>query len=151
MTIQSDIPIPRVTDIISRALDYRASAVRQGDRAATHQLDRLIAKLPSARLCWVLGTLHIDSPSGGHYRITRAGCDCENGQKCRKRQCWHLLAYELLLDIFDTDCDSADMACDPPGDNPLGDEEGDSTPPDRPRQPWYARQCAARTLVWARL
>lgn len=140
----SDLPIPRVTAIIARALDIRESAVRMHDAAAIRQIDRLIEKLPHARLCWRLGTLVISSPSGGTYRVSRAGCDCLNAQRCGKRQCWHVCCFELLLDMFATECDSADMAaCDPPDEpNPLGDSEGDELPS---RAPWYARAAAVRS------
>lgn len=110
----SDLLIPRTTAIIARALDYRDSAARIGDTAALRQIDRLIAKLPDARLCWQLGTLHIVSPSGGRYQVTRAGCDCPNGTRGHARQCWHVALFELLLDLFETACDSADMAADAP-------------------------------------
>lgn len=128
----SDLPIPRTCDIIARALDYRASAVRQGDTAVVAQIDRLIAKLPTARLCWQLGTLHIVSPSGNSYQVTRAGCSCLNGQRSSKRQCWHLALFELLLDIFETDCETAD-------------QEAESRPV---RSAQFA---AARRVCWARL
>jgi len=107
--MQSDMLLPRLSDIIARALDIRESAVRLADDATVRQIDRLIAKLPGARLCWQLGTLHIASPSGGHYQVSRAGCDCLNAQRCGKRQCWHLCCFELLLDLFETACDTADM------------------------------------------
>jgi len=128
----SDIRIPRTSDIIARALDYRASAVRIDDTAVVAQIDRLIANLPSARLCWVLGTLVIDSPSGHTYHVTRGGCDCLNGQRSHKRQCWHVLARELLEDIFDTEAETADQEADAPC-------------------AVWPRVAAARSLIWARL
>lgn len=110
----SDQIIPRTCDIIARALDYRESAVRMHDEPAVRQIDRVIAKLPGARLCWQLGTLHIKSPSGSTYRVSRAGCDCLNAQRCGKRACWHVATFELLLDMFDTECETADMAAETP-------------------------------------
>lgn len=131
MTI-SDLRIPRLTDIVSRAQDIRDSAVRLGDELLIKRIDTLVRdKLPHARLCWQLGTLHIDSPSGQRYQVTRAGCDCLNGQRSSKRQCWHLLIHELLLDIFQTDCDTADMQAEPRAVAP--------------------RIVACRSLVWANL
>lgn len=141
----SDLPIPRLTDIIARALDIRDSAVRLRDAATVRQLDRLIGKLPTARLCWKLGMLHIGSPSGGRYQVTRAGCSCLNAQRCGKRACWHVALFELLLDLFDTHCETLDMQCDPPGDNPLGDDEGDTLPSARV---FGQRLSAARAVVW---
>lgn len=105
----SDLPIPRLTDILDRALDARASAVRLADDGTVRQLDRLVVKLPDARLCWQLGTLHIASPSGGTYQVTRAGCSCPNGTKSAARQCWHVALHELLLDMHDTLAETADM------------------------------------------
>ena len=105
----SDQLIPRTSDIVSRALDCRASAVRLKDDQAVRQIDRLIQNLPDARLCWQLGTLHIVSPSGNSYQVTRAGCSCPNGQKSHARQCWHWTLLNLLLDLFDVECDTRDM------------------------------------------
>jgi len=107
--MQSDMLLPRLSDIIARALDIRDSAVRLADDATVRQIDRLVQKLPGANLCWQLGTLHIASPSGGRYQVSRAGCDCLNAQRCGKRQCWHVALFELLLDLFETECDTADM------------------------------------------
>lgn len=104
----SDLHIPRLTDIIARALDIRASAVRLDDTQAIGQIDRLIAKLPQARLCWQLGVLVITSPSGNTYHVTQAGCDCLNGRKSHARACWHWALYNLLLDMLQTAADSAD-------------------------------------------
>jgi hypothetical protein len=132
MTTQSDLRIPRVTDILDRALDIRESAVRLGDEQAVRQIDRLCQQLPQARLCWVLGVLHVASPSGNTYHVTRAGCDCLNARKCGKRACWHWALLNVLIDMFETECETSDMQCDPPGENPLGDDEGDSLPSYRP-------------------
>ena len=151
----SDLFIPRTTDLIARALDIRDSAVRLGDTATIAQVDRLVQKLPGARLCWQLGTLIVTSPSGHTYHVTNAGCDCENARKCSKRQCWHLLCRGVLEDLFATACDTADMDATPPVDIP--DEspptEGGDGPPTWPApnggQPWYARMATARRLAWA--
>lgn len=127
----SDLPIPPVAAIQDRARECQASAERLGDTAAYAQLDRLITRVPDARLCWQLGTLHIVSPSGGRYHVSRAGCDCLNAQRCGKRQCWHWALHGLLLDMFQTDCDTADMAAEAPSLAP--------------------RIVAARRTCWARL
>ena len=105
----TDILLPRATDIIARALDIRGIAVHRADDATVRQLDRLMEKLPFARMSWDLGALVVKSPSGGQYRITRAGCNCPNGQKCDRRQCWHVCLFELILDMFETACDTLDM------------------------------------------
>lgn len=130
MTTQSDLRIPRLSDILDRALDSRESAVRLQDEPTIAQLDRVIANAPRARLCWQLGTLVVDSPSGQQYQVTRGGCSCKNARKGFRR-CWHVALFELLLDMFETDCETADMeaACDPPGEeSPLGPDEGDELP-----------------------
>ncbi len=105
----SDLPIPHLSDILDLALDLRGSAVRLQDTATVRQLDRLVANLPGATPCWQLGTLTVGSPSGNHYHITRAGCDCPNGQKSHARQCWHVAVFELLLDLSDTEAETRDM------------------------------------------
>ncbi len=129
--MQTDMRIPRLTDIIARALDIRESAARLGDTAATRQIDRLIERLPGARLCWVLGVLHIDSPSGGRYQVTRAGCSCLNSTKGHARACWHVALFELLLDMLETEAQSRDIAAE-----------------SRPRAAQFTR---ARSLIWAAL
>lgn len=129
----SDLPIPRMADIIARALDYRASAERLKDMLLIDRIDRLINdKLPTARLCWELGTLLVSSPSGHTYHVSRSGCDCINAQRSGKRACWHLLIHELLLDLFETEAETADMQA----------EQQRIIAP---------RIVAARSLVWTRL
>lgn len=110
MTI-SDLHIPRLTDIIDRALDIRESAVRIQDEPAMRQIDRLIEKLPAARLCWQLGVLIVGSPSGQDYHVWQGGCDCVNGRK-GKAQCWHWALFNLLLDMLDTAAETADHDAD---------------------------------------
>lgn len=130
----SDLPIPPIARILDRAHECRASAMRLSDEPTIRQIDRLIEKLPGAALCWILGTLHITSPSGGSYRVTRAGCDCLNAQRCGKRACWHVALFGILEDLFMTDCDTADMSCDPPIDipeEPPPPTPGGPPPPER--------------------
>jgi hypothetical protein len=102
--MQSDLRIPRHTDILDRALDYRESAARLADVATVARIDRLVTNLPSTVLCWTLGTLHLTSPSGGRYQVTRAGCSCPNGTKSSARACWHWTLLNLLIDMFDEQC-----------------------------------------------
>lgn len=146
MTSYSDIHIPTRAAIVDRARDLHASAIRLQDAPTARQLDRLIANAPAAGLCWVLGALHIESKSGGAYRVTRGGCSCPNGQLGRW-QCWHIAMFHLLLEMLDTEAETrdmeADMQCDPPGDNPLGDDEGDTLP-----SALWARVATARACVW---
>lgn len=148
MTI-SDLTIPRLSDILDRACEALASAYRLQDDPTARQLERTIRNLPAAKLRWQLGTLILTSPSGSTYHVTRAGCDCPNGTKSHARACWHVATFELLTDMLDTEAQTRDQAADPPGENPLGDSEGDPEPPDRPRSPWYARATTVRSVVWA--
>lgn len=144
----SDLFIPRLSDILDRALDCRDSAVRLKDAAAVRQLDRLIANLPGATLCWQLGTLHIGSPSGHSYQVTRAGCSCPNGTKSHKRQCYHIALFELLLDMLDTECETRDLAALVPPDTAPGEDLPDDIPPN-PGRRLGARLAFARTqLAW---
>lgn len=143
--MQSDLPIPSRAAIADRIADYRASAERQHDDATIARLGRLEKALDAgATLCWQLGVLHIGSPSGNTYHVTRAGCDCLNAKRCSKRQCWHLSCFELLLDLFATDCETRDMEaeCVPP-DTPIGDDLPDDIPPTN-RRPLGVRLAAAR-------
>jgi len=149
--MQTDMLIPRLTDIIDRAIDCRESAKRLNDTAAYDQFTRLICALyDSPRMAWQLGTLIVRSPSGHTYHVTNAGCDCENARKCSKRQCWHLLCRGVLEDMFATECDTADMLSEPPTfDDPLPDPGpgGPGVPGDE--RPWYTRMATARRLAWA--
>lgn len=112
MTI-SDLRIPRHSAMQSRIADLHASAVRLSDDATAAQLKRLSdALLAGARLRWELGVLIVASPSGGVYHVTRAGCDCPNGRKCSARACWHVACFELLLDMLDTEAETADQEVD---------------------------------------
>lgn len=110
--MQSDLLIPRLSDILDRACELLDIAYRLQDGATARQLERVIRTLPEARLRWELGALIIASPSGHTYRVTRAGCDCPNGIKSHARACWHVATFELLCDMFQTACDTADMAAD---------------------------------------
>lgn len=111
--MQSDLRIPRTSDILDRAADERERAERLNDKQAFDQFGRLIERLPGARLCWVLGTLHIGSTSGERYTVTRGGCSCLNGQRSGKRACWHVALFELLIDMLDTEAETLDQDAEP--------------------------------------
>ena len=123
----SDLHIPARAAIVDRACDLLGSAYRLQDDRTAGQLEKVIKFVHTTSLCWHLGALRILSPSGGMYSVTRAGCNCPNGTH-GQRQCWHVALFEILLDMLDTEADTMDMQADPPGDNPLGDDEGDTTP-----------------------
>ena len=74
-------------------------------------LDKAIVNIAlGARCCWAGADLLVESLStpGKVYTVTPDSCDCR-----ATRPCWHA-SLRLLLD--------------PPGDNPLGEDEGDSLP-----------------------
>lgn len=156
--MQSDLFIPRLSDILDRACESLGSAYRLQDDASARQLERLIKNLPGATLCWQLGTLIVFSPSGSQYRVTRAGCSCPNGTKSHSRQCWHVATFELLLDMFETDCDTADMEAEreqETGDRQQSlDCDSGTVPCDLspvPSTPWYARAASVRRSCYASL
>ena len=132
----SDLPIPSRAAMLARTDDWTQSAINLQDDRALDRIDRLVKAInDGAAFRWQLGALYIASPSGGCYRVTRAGCDCPNGRYSSARACWHISAFELLLDIFDTEVETNDMEADmlaldppPPEPCPLGDSEGDTTP-----------------------
>jgi len=109
--MQSDMLIPRTSDIIARALDIRESAVRLHDEPAAEHMTTLIKRLPGARFAWQLGTLIVRSPSGNTYRVSNGGCNCLNGQ-AGKRDCWHWALFGILGDVADTIAETADMEAD---------------------------------------
>jgi hypothetical protein len=91
--------------ILQRARLARASQ-------PSNSLDKLILNIAlGARCCFAGSDLLVESLSspGKIYTVNAAGCDC-----AARRICWHQQLYALLSD--------------PPGDNPMGDDEGDSLP-----------------------
>jgi len=133
----SDLMIPAAADILVVAKEQRADAVQQHDAATIRQLDRVIVGVAcGARIWWDLGDLHVTSVNnpGAEYIVSCGQCNCP-----AFKPCWHMKLWDILLDMLDTAAGDADMEADadelasydPPGDNPLGDEEGDSVPSGR--------------------
>src|SRR4051812_22851667 len=94
-------PSAFVLDLAGKARAARPSRV----------LDTLIINVAlGARCCWAGSDLLVESITnpGKIYTVTPEGCDCR-----ATRPCWHARLRELL---------------DPPGENPLGDDEGDTLP-----------------------
>jgi hypothetical protein len=94
--------------------DAILSLARQARRSQpSTSLDKLILNVAlGARCCFAGSDLLVESLSspGNVYTVDSAGnCDCR-----ASRPCWHQRLRALLID--------------PPGDNPLGDDEGDSLP-----------------------
>jgi hypothetical protein len=134
--------IPARQSIIDRANDERADAVHAHDESTVRQLDTLIGNLhKGAKLRWAAdGALMTTScnTKGNIYRTTQHTCDCP-----AFKPCWHMRMFDLLLDMLQTEAETADQACDPPGeDSPLGPNEGDTLPKYRPLGP---RLAAARS------
>ena len=123
---ESDMTIPPVVAIQDRVRDLADQAWRQDDNATYRQLVNLADALKRGiKMTWSMGDLVVTSAStpGVVYTVSCGACNCPAHKPCK-----HLKLAEVLLDMLDTVADSADMACDPPGDNPLGDDEGDTLP-----------------------
>jgi len=100
--------VPSTTTIINRALDLRGDAQRQHDTATINGIDTLIKNLyRGAKAKWAIdGALLVTSVNtlGAVYVVTEHTCDCP-----AYAPCWHLRLRALLLDLFQTECDTADM------------------------------------------
>lgn len=103
--------IPSTTRMINRALDLRGDAIRQHDLVTVAGLDILIRNLyRGARLSWAEGgELLIKSASnpGAVYTVRHNCCSCPCFGPC-----WHGRARELLLAMFETEAETADMAAE---------------------------------------
>jgi len=132
--------IPSRHSILARANDQRAAAVQQDDRTTVRQLDTLIGNLHRGmKMRWNAGdTLSVRSANtaGKEYTVTEQACDCPAFTPCN-----HARLRELLLDMAQTQAKSMDIAADPPGENPLGDEVGDTVPE---RRAWPLRIATIR-------
>jgi hypothetical protein len=105
----SDAPLPPAATILAVVKDRQQLAMDHGDFAGARQLDRVRANLKNgARMHWSLGDLVIQSVNnpGQVYSVSGRGCTCPNAA-ARKATCWHVAAYDLLLDM---QADRADIA-----------------------------------------
>lgn len=140
--------IPSLATLVNAALDTRADAQACGDTTSVRHIDKLIANLyrgQHQRFDPASGALIVRSANqpGAVYRVTAQRCSCPSYAP----YCTHRRLYDLILTVLDTQADTADMALDPPFDDPLPDPGpgGPGVPgDDRPRAPWYARACTAR-------
>lgn len=129
---ETDLTIPPMSAISDRAGELRADALRLADLATARQLELLISALGGGmRMAWSYGDLLVSSAStpGAVYTVSCGACTCPARKPCK-----HLKLAELLLDMFEAACDTADMEADadPPNEpNPLGDTEGDEQPSGR--------------------
>jgi hypothetical protein len=109
--LDSDLRVPPTAEIVALAKERAETARRHGDWNGAAQLNRLRVNVDrGARLSWQLGDLMVQSVNnpGLVYAVNRAGCTCKNGQ-AGKAQCWHVAAYDLLLDMLATAAETADM------------------------------------------
>lgn len=102
--------IPPMQSIRDRIADERADAVQAHDEASVRQLDHLIDALKRGmQMTWAMGDLLVSSAStpGVVYTVAGGRCNCPAYKPCK-----HLKLAELLLDIFETDCETADQEAD---------------------------------------
>ena len=108
---QSDMVIPSAAEIADAAKEQADLARQHGDHPGAGQLDRVrLNVLKGARMAWHLGDLLIASLNtpGAVYAVNRRGCSCANG-RAGKSSCWHVAAFDLLLQMQQTRADTADM------------------------------------------
>lgn len=108
--VDSDLPIPPVSAILSRVNEMAADAERQGDTERWRQMGRLINALESGmRMVWVLGDILVSSAStpGVIYTVSCGHCTCPARKPCK-----HLALAEVLLDLLDTQAGDADLEAD---------------------------------------
>ncbi len=100
--------VPSTTRIVNRALDLRGDAQQQHDSATVNGIDTLVKNLyRGAKAKWATdGALLVTSVNtlGAVYVVTERACDCQ-----AYRPCWHLRLRALLLDMFETEVETADM------------------------------------------
>lgn len=101
--------IPSLTSIVNRALDLRSDALNQNDPAGVAHIDTMIRNLyRGAKLRWNDdGALLVASCNtiGAVYATTAHSCSCE-----ARGPCWHMRVFELLVDMLETEAETADMA-----------------------------------------
>lgn len=108
---QSDLAIPSAAEIADAAKEQADLARQHGDHVGAGQLDRVrLNVLSGARMAFHLGDLLIASLNtpGAVYAVNRRGCSCANG-RAGKSSCWHVAAFDLLLQMQQTRADTADM------------------------------------------
>jgi len=102
--------IPSTTRIVNRALDLRGDALNQNDPATVRKIDTMIRNLYCGmKLKWDSGdgALVITScnTAGASYRVGQQSCTCPAYSYCN-----HLRLRDLLIDMAETDAETADMA-----------------------------------------
>jgi hypothetical protein len=110
----SDLPLPTADEILTIAKERSELAQLHSDYAGAAQLNRVRVNIKrGARLTWSMGDLLVQSVNnpGQVYSVNRAGCTCKNGA-AGKSSCWHVCLFDLLLDLQQTEADTADMEAD---------------------------------------
>lgn len=101
--------VPSTARMINRALDLRSDAIRQHDLVTVAGLDILIRNLyRGARLSWADGgelLIRSVSTPGAVYTVRSNCCSCPSFSPC-----WHGRARDLILDMIETEAETADMA-----------------------------------------
>ena len=137
---ETDLSVPPIAAILDRANEQRADALRLSDLTTARQLENLATALRHGmQMAWNYGDLLVSSAStpGTVYTVSCGQCNCPARKPCK-----HLKLAEVLLDMLDTLAESADIEADiddwefaaamadfdPPGDCPLGGDEGDEVP-----------------------
>lgn len=100
--------IPTQLDILARAADLRRDMQLQRDASGIKALNAIIASVVCDYdvLSWDGPYLTVASESqvGETHQVSAFGCSCE-----ARRPCWHMRLRELLVGIFETDVETADM------------------------------------------
>jgi hypothetical protein len=131
------LTIPSQQSILERCQDMRHDSQMQRDSSAVKAFNAIIASVVCDYdvLAWDGPYLTVASEShpGATHQVSAFGCSCE-----ARRPCWHQRLRDLLISVFETECETSDMAadmdalalsCDPPNDpGPLGPNEGDELP-----------------------
>lgn len=128
--------IPAQLDILARASDLRRDMQLQRDASGVKALNAIIASVVCDYdvLAWGGPYLTVASESevGKTHQVSAFGCSCD-----ARRPCWHMRLRDILISIFETECEDADQAAiadDLPALRPMG-----------------ARIADARADCWARL
>jgi hypothetical protein len=117
------LTIPAQADILARASDLRRDSQLQRDSSAVKAFNAIIASVVCDYdvLSWDGPYLTVASEShpGATHQVSGFGCSCE-----ARKPCWHQRLRDLLLDMLQTEAESADMDAEmedePPSYRPLG-------------------------------
>jgi hypothetical protein len=116
------LSIPPAESILQRAADLRYDARQQRDASAIKASAAIIASVVCDydTLAWDGQYLTVASEShpGATHQVSAFGCSCP-----AKKPCWHMRLRELLIGLFETEAESADIQADAdelPAARPIG-------------------------------